>query len=139
MNQTPKLEKLRDWTPPDHWLRITTIDVHTEGEPLRIITGGFPELCGDTILDKRRYAMENFDHLRSALMSEPRGHIEMYGCIITPPVSSDTDFGVLFIHNEGFSTMCGHGIIGITKIVLETGMLPLASRKVLFEWTHLQA
>ena len=99
MNQTPKLEKLRDWTPPDHWLRITTIDVHTEGEPLRIITGGFPELCGDTILDKRRYAMENFDYLPSALMSEPRGHIEMYGCIITPPISSDTDFSGV-IHSQ---------------------------------------
>jgi trans-L-3-hydroxyproline dehydratase len=129
MDQTLKFKKLRDWTPPNHWLKITTIDVHTEGEPLRIITGGFPELPGDTMLDKRRFAMENFDHLRSALMSEPRGHKEMYGCLITPAVTPGADFGVLFLHNEGFSTMCGHGIIGITKVVLETGMCPSTGAK----------
>ena len=112
-----------DWQPPDRWLRITTIDCHTEGEPLRVITGGFPELPGDTILGRRRYASTNLDHLRTALMWEPRGHADMYGCILTKPVSPDADFGVLFIHNEGYSTMCGHGIIGVTTIVLETGMM----------------
>ena len=60
-------------------------------------------------------------------MWEPRGHADMYGCILTPPVSPEADFGILFIHNEGFSTMCGHGIIGITTVVLETGMLPITS------------
>src|SRR5262249_17270228 len=61
----------------------------------------------------------------TALMWEPRGHADMYGCIITPPESPQSDFGILFIHNEGYSTMCGHGIIGITTVVLETGMLPM--------------
>ncbi len=58
-------------------------------------------------------------------MWEPRGHADMYGCILTPAVTPEADFGVLFTHNEGFSTMCGHGIIGVTKVVLETGMLPM--------------
>jgi proline racemase len=114
-----------DWQAPKDWTRITTIDTHTEGEPFRVITTGFPELKGNTILDKRRYVKTHFDHLRTVLMWEPRGHADMYGCIVTPPVSEDADFGVLFMHNEGFSTMCGHGIIAITKVAVETGLVPL--------------
>lgn len=117
--------KMRDWTPPEDWIKITTIDAHTAGEPFRVITGGFPELPGETILERRRYAQEHLDHLRTALMWEPRGHADMYGCIVTPPVSAEADIGILFMHNEGYSTMCGHGIIGIVKVVLETGMLPM--------------
>ncbi len=75
------------WQPPDDWIRIATIDAHTAGEPLRIITGGLPEIPGDTILAKRRYAREHLDHLRTALMWEPRGHADMYGCILTEPVT----------------------------------------------------
>ncbi len=112
---------MREWNPPDHWRKITTIDAHTAGEPLRILTGGFPDLPGKTILEKRQYAREHDDDLRRALMWEPRGHADMYGCILTPPVTPDGDVGVLFMHNEGFSTMCGHGIIGLVKVGVETG------------------
>ena len=115
----------RQWTPPDTWSRITTIDAHTEGEPFRVVTGGYPEIPGETILARRRYARDHLDHLRTALMWEPRGHADMYGCLVTPPVSENADIGVLFMHNEGYSTMCGHGIIGITTVALETGMLPV--------------
>ncbi len=114
----------RHWQVPDRWRKITTIDVHTEGEPLRVITDGFPDLRGKTILTRRRYAKEKLDHLRTALMWEPRGHADMYGCIITQPVTPGADMGILFLHNEGFSTMCGHGIIGVATVALETGMLP---------------
>jgi proline racemase len=119
------LEEMRGWSPPEDWLTITTVDAHTAGEPFRVITGGYPELPGDTILERRRYAREHLDHLRTALMWEPRGHADMYGCIVTPPVSPEADIGILFMHNEGYSTMCGHGIIGIAKVVLETGLLPM--------------
>ena len=112
-----------NWQPPTDWLRITTLDAHTAGEPLRIITGGLPPIPGDTILAKRRYAQEHLDHLRRALMWEPRGHADMYGCILTEPVTPDGTLGVLFLHNEGFSTMCGHGIIGLVKVGIETGLL----------------
>ena len=112
-----------NWTPPENWLQIRTIDAHTGGEPLRIILDGFPKLPGDTILTRRRIAKSEYDHLRRALMWEPRGHADMYGCLVTPPVTKDADFGVLFLHNEGWSTMCGHGIIGVTKVALETGMI----------------
>lgn len=114
---------MRRWKPPRHWMRITTIDLHTGGEPFRVITGGFPEPVGATILARRRHVHAHFDRLRTALMFEPRGHADMYGCIVTPPVTPGADIGVLFMHNEGYSTMCGHGIIAITKAVLETGLV----------------
>jgi proline racemase len=119
------LTNMRNWEPPEDWLKITTVDAHTAGEPFRVITGGYPDLRGDTILERRRYAREHLDHLRTALMWEPRGHADMYGCIVTPPVTPEADIGILFMHNEGYSTMCGHGIIGIAKVALETGLLPL--------------
>lgn len=119
------LRRMREWAPPEHWLKITTVDAHTGGEPFRVITGGFPDLPGDTILERRRHAREHLDYLRTTLMWEPRGHADMYGCIITPPVSPGADIGILFMHNEGYSTMCGHGIIGIAKVALETGLLPM--------------
>ncbi len=115
----------RRWNPSEKYHRILCIDAHTEGEPLRVILEGYPELPGKTILDKRRYAREHYDYLRTALMWEPRGHADMYGCIVTEPVSRQADFGVLFLHNEGYSTMCGHGIIAVTRVVLETGLLPV--------------
>lgn len=121
------LNQMQEYQPPADWQRIITIDAHTAGEPLRVIIAGFPELDGDTILARRRFAREHYDHLRTALMWEPRGHADMYGCLITPPTTEDSDFGVLFIHNEGFSTMCGHGIIAVTKVALETGLLPMQS------------
>src|SRR6266850_6351588 len=111
------------WNPPSDWTRITTIDAHAAGEPLRVITGGLPQIPGDTILDKRRWAGENLDDLRRALMFEPRGHADMYGCILTDPVTPDGDLGVLFIHNEGYSTMCGHGVIALVTVLLEMKML----------------
>src|SRR5436305_13971215 len=95
---------------------ITTLDAHAAGEPLRIITGGLPEVKGATILERRRYMLEHLDYIRHALMWEPRGHNNMYGCVITEPVSTEADLGVLFMHNEGYSTMCGHGIIALVTV-----------------------
>ena len=115
------------WTPPQDWLKITTIDSHAEGEPARVILSGLPDLPGKTILERRRFIKGNYDYLRTALMWEPRGHADMYGIILTPPVSPEADFGVLFMHNEGFSTMCGHGIIAISKVVLEIGLFPIST------------
>ena len=118
------LDNAARWTPPDDWLRITAIDAHTGGEPLRVIVDGFPALPGKTILERRRFAQEKLDALRTALMWEPRGHADMYGCLVTSPVTPEADLGVLFLHNEGFSTMCGHGIIAVTTVLVDTGVLP---------------
>ena len=109
---------------PPEWHRIRTIDSHAEGEPLRVILDGFPQPEGATVLERRRYARARLDHLRRSLMWEPRGHADMYGCLIMPPVTPEADLAVLFLHNEGFSTMCGHGIIAATTTLIEAGILP---------------
>lgn len=108
-----------EFLPNKDWLQIKTIDMHTGGEPLRVIVDGFPELKGSSVLDYRRYCKENYDYLRTALMFEPRGHADMYGCILLPPNDEEGDFGIIFLHNEGYSTMCGHAIIAISTLAIE--------------------
>ena len=118
-------KKLKDlnWRPPKHWEMITSIDMHTGGEPLRILVDGYPEIKGKTILEKRKYFRDHLDHIRKGLMWEPRGHADMYGAIITEACSKDSDFGAFFLHNEGYSTMCGHAIIALSKFVLDTKLI----------------
>lgn len=100
-------------------MQIETIDMHTGGEPLRVILNGYPEIKGNSVLERRRYCKENLDHLRTALMFEPRGHSDMYGCLLTPPNDNEGDFGIIFLHNEGYSTMCGHAVIAISTLAVE--------------------
>jgi proline racemase len=102
---------------------IKTIDAHAAGEPLRLVVDGFPAPRGRTMLDKIDWIRKRQDHLRRALMLEPRGHADMYGAMLTEPVSPGAHAGVLFMHNDGYSTMCGHGIIAVTTIALERGLL----------------
>jgi trans-L-3-hydroxyproline dehydratase len=111
------------WQPPPDWRRLRTIESHAAGEPLRVITEGLDPIPGTTILEKRRFAREHLDVLRRGLMFEPRGHADMYGAIPTEPVTPDADAGVLFMHNEGWSTMCGHGVIALVTVALEVGLL----------------
>lgn len=102
-------------------LQFTTLDAHTEGEPLRIITGGYPAIPGDSILAKRRYLTAHLEQYRRLLMHEPRGHRDMYGALITEAVTPDGDFGVLFLHNEGYSSMCGHAILALATVTAQCG------------------
>ena len=117
------LDAAAGWRPPASWRRVRTVESHAAGEPLRVIVDGLPPIPGATILEKRAFARRNLDGLRRALMFEPRGHADMYGAIPTDPVTPDGDLGVLFMHNEGWSTMCGHGVIALVTVALETGML----------------
>jgi len=112
-----------NWQPSPEWMAISTIDAHTAGEPLRIITGGLPEIPGQTILQKRRFFRENLDHIRTGLIFEPRGHADMYAAVLTQAVTPDGDFGVFFLHNEGYSTMCGHAMIALATVLPDTGMI----------------
>ncbi|MEQ8329251.1 MAG: proline racemase family protein [Longimicrobiales bacterium] len=111
------------WTPPGGWRRLVTVDAHTAGEPLRVVVDGFPQPVGSDILARRRDAADRYDALRRALMWEPRGHADMYGCLVVPPVTSAADFGVLFTHNAGYSTMCGHGIVAVATVAVELGLV----------------
>ncbi len=102
-------------------LEIEAVDYHTAGEPFRIVTG--QNLRGSTILEKRRDAGERFDHLRRLLVNEPRGHADMYGCFVTEPEDDGADLGVVFFHNAGYSTACGHGTIALVTWALDTGLV----------------
>jgi proline racemase len=102
---------------------IRTVDYHTGGEPFRIVTGGVEPLRGATILAKRRYALERFDHVRRLLVNEPRGHADMYGCHVVEPNDAGADLGVVFFHNAGYSTACGHGTIALVTWALEEGIV----------------
>lgn len=104
--------------------RLTFTDMHTAGEPVRIVTGGYPQLGGATILEKRRDAEKNHDHLRRAMMLEPRGHAGMYGVIPVTPAHPEAALGVLFTHNAGYSTMCGHATIALGRWIIDQGLVP---------------
>ena len=100
---------------------ISTVEVHTGGEPFRIVTSGLPKFPGKTIVERRAWLKEHHDPLRRALMFEPRGHADMYGGYLTEPVSEGADFGIIFVHNEGYSDHCGHGVIALATAAVALG------------------
>jgi proline racemase len=104
---------------------LHAVDSHTEGMPTRVITGGVGTIPGATMAERRAYFIENMDQLRTRLMYEPRGHAAMSGAILQPPTRPDADHGVLFIEVSGALPMCGHGTIGVTTVLVETGMVPV--------------
>jgi proline racemase len=104
-------------------LSVGATDYHTAGEPFRIVGGGVGPIPGETVLDKRAWAIENLDRVRRLLVYEPRGHADMYGCFVTEPDDADGDLGVLFFHNAGFSTACGHGTIALATWAIESGVV----------------
>jgi proline racemase len=103
--------------------RVSAVDYHTAGEPFRIVTAGVPALEGATILERRRFAREHLDRFRRLLVFEPRGHADMYGCHVVPPNDDGADLGVVFFHNEGYSTACGHGTIALVTWALDEGVV----------------
>lgn len=103
--------------------RIRTVDAHAAGEPLRLVVDGLPQPEGTTMLEKRAWAERHLDHHRRSIMLEPRGHTDMYGALLTEPVTPGAHAGVLFMHNQGWSTMCGHGVIAVTTIAIERNLI----------------
>jgi proline racemase len=102
---------------------VTAVDYHTGGEPFRIVTGGIEPPQGRVILDKRRDARERLDHVRRLVVNEPRGHADMYGCFVVEPDDDGADLGVVFFHNAGYSTACGHGTIALVTWALDEGLV----------------
>ena len=103
---------------------IRTVEMHTGGEPVRIVVAGGPVPAGRTILDKRRWMRREADHVRRLLMHEPRGHHDMYGVLPVEPDLAGADLAVLFMHNEGYSTMCGHAVIALGRYAVDHGLVP---------------
>lgn len=102
---------------------LTVVDMHTGGEPVRIVTGGYPAIPKGTILEKRAHVRDHLDHLRKILMFEPRGHADMYGALLVEPDLPGADLAVLFMHNEGYSTMCGHAVIALGRYAVDQGLV----------------
>jgi proline racemase/trans-L-3-hydroxyproline dehydratase len=103
---------------------FTTVDYHTAGEPFRIVTGGVPPIPGATVLDRRAAAMSGpADRVRALLCNEPRGHADMYGCLLVPPDDDQAVLGALFWHKDGFSTACGHGTIALGAYAVDAGLV----------------
>lgn len=102
---------------------LSVIDMHTGGEPVRIVTGGYPAVPPGTILEKRAWVRDNLDHLRKILIFEPRGHYDMYGVLLVEPDLPGADLAVLFMHNEGYSTMCGHAVIALGRYAVDKGIV----------------
>lgn len=115
---------------------IFTIDSHTDGEPTRVIVGGIVNVPGRDIQEKREYVKEHYDYVRKALMCEPRGHRDMFGCFLVEPTVPEADFGIIFIDNYHYLNMCGHGTIGIATTVVESNLVDVSQKKdktVVFE------
>ncbi|HWJ78481.1 MAG TPA: proline racemase family protein, partial [Niallia sp.] len=107
---------------------IKTIDTHTVGEVTRIVVDGFPEITGNTMMEKKNFIMENYDHIRKLLMNEPRGHKDMFGAIIVKPANKQCDIGVIFMDSGSYLNMCGHGTIGTVTMCLNRGLIERKDR-----------
>lgn len=109
--------------PPNDGPVLSVVDMHTGGEPLRIVLSGAPVPEGSTVLEKRRWVREHMDWVRRLLMLEPRGHRDMYGALLVPSEVPEAHLGVLFMHNEGYSTMCGHAVIALGRFAVDYGLV----------------
>src|SRR5262250_2736732 len=103
---------------------IATIDFHTAGIGMRLVTSGLGRLPGSTVAEKRRWFQEHLDHVRTGLCLEPRGHRALLIAVMTEPVTPDAAFGVFFMYPGGYYVSCGEGTIGAATVALETGMVP---------------
>ncbi|XP_030069801.1 trans-3-hydroxy-L-proline dehydratase [Microcaecilia unicolor] len=110
--------------PPHDGPVLSVVDMHTGGEPLRVVVAGLPEVGGRTLLEKRRFVRRELDWVRRVLLLEPRGHRDMYGVLLVPSEYGDAHLGALFMHNEGYSTMCGHAVLALARFAVDYGLVP---------------
>ena len=102
---------------------IRVVDSHTEGEPTRVVIDGWPQPAGATMAERRDDLRARFDHLRRAVVREPRGFDAVVGALLTPPVHADSAAGVIFFNNGTYLGMCGHGLIGVVRTLAHLGRI----------------
>ena len=103
--------------------RIRAIDSHTGGEPTRVIIDGFPDLGGGSVAERLEVFRRDHDHLRTAVVCEPRGHDAVVGALLCEPVDASSAAGVIYFNNVGYLGMCGHGTIGLVKTLEYMGRI----------------
>ena len=92
---------------------IKIIDSHTAGEPTRAVLSGAPDLGDGPLSDRLNLLHDKYDHLRRAILCEPRGSDVLVGAYILSPHDPRATAGVIFFNNAGYLGMCGHGMIGV--------------------------
>jgi 4-hydroxyproline epimerase len=102
---------------------IEVVDSHTEGEPTRVVIGGWPPLAAPTMEARREELAGRFEGLWRGVVLEPRGHDALVGALLTPPVSRGAVAGVVFFDNVGPLWMCGHGTIGVVRTLEHLGRI----------------
>lgn len=102
---------------------IDCVDTHTGGEPTRVVFSGGPDLGTGTMAERVVRFRQDFDHLRTALIHEPRGCDWIVGALLVPPREPESATGVLFFNNRGYLGMCGHGLIGVVRALAHRGSL----------------
>jgi proline racemase len=106
---------------------VDVVDSHTEGEPTRVVVDGWPQPAGVTMAERRDDLRLHHDHLRQAIVREPRGHDAVVGALLTPPVSEGAVAGVVFFNNRTYLGMCGHGLIGVVRTLWHLGRIDAGS------------
>lgn len=106
-------------------MQLKVIEAHTMGEPLRLITDGFPNIIGNSMMEKQIYFEKNYDQYRKGILLEPYGHKDMFGAVLTSKVNDEADLGVLFMNTQGMEPMCGHGSIAVAVIAVKYGLVKI--------------
>lgn len=104
-------------------VRLRVVDSHTGGEPTRVVVSGGPDLGGGSLMEQRGRLEEEFDWLRSACVTEPRGHDAMVGALLCRPTEPDCAAAVVFFNNVGYLPSCVHGTIGVAVILAHLGRI----------------
>jgi 4-hydroxyproline epimerase len=102
---------------------IEVVDSHTEGEPTRVVVGGWPMPEGATMAERRETMRHRQDHLRCGVVLEPRGHDAVVGALLTPAVRPEAVAGVVFFNDVDYLGMCGHGLIGVVRTLQFLGRI----------------
>ena len=110
--------------------RIRAIDSHTGGEPTRVITNGFPDLGCGSMAERLEVFRRDHDHLRTAVVCEPRGHDAIVGALLCEPVDASSAAGVIYFNNVGYLGMCGHGTIGLVKTLEYMGRISAGTHTI---------
>jgi 4-hydroxyproline epimerase len=102
---------------------IDIIDSHTGGEPTRLVIDGGPDLGSGPLEARLDLFRSRFDHVRKAIVCEPRGSDVLVGALLCEPHAAGCVAGVIFFNNVGYLGMCGHGLIGLVVSLAHLGRI----------------